>query len=134
MFPKEYCRLGGGQARDEPLRFLGMWGKAVWAGGGGGGAAPGAAGAAAALLGPGPELRLGLLPPAPAPAPPGAVVGLERGEEVDGPPAPPAGLLALSLAESLSERAALLGPSEGWAIFIFLQLGRTRYCRGRGPF
>ena len=59
-------------------------------------------------------------------------LGLGRGEEVEGAPA--AGLLALSLAESLSDCAAQLGPSGGWLIFIFLQLGRTRYFSGRGPF
>lgn len=59
------------------------------------------------------------------------MLGLGSGEEVDGTPA---GLLALSLAESLSERFVLFTPSCGWAIFIFLQLGRTRYFRGSGPF
>ncbi len=60
-----------------------------------------------------------------------SVLGLGSGEEVDGTPA---GLLALSLAESLSERFVLFTPSCGWVIFIFLQLGRTRYFRGSGPF
>lgn len=59
------------------------------------------------------------------------MLGLGSGEEVDGTPA---GLLALSLAESLSERFVLFTPSCGWVIFIFLQLGRTRYFRGSGPF
>lgn len=59
------------------------------------------------------------------------MLGLGSGEEVDGTPA---GLLALSLAESLSERFVLFTPSCGGVIFIFLQLGRTRYFRGSGPF
>lgn len=59
------------------------------------------------------------------------MLGLGSGEEVDGTPA---GLLAFSLAESLSERFVLFTPSCGCAIFIFLQLGRTRYFRGSGPF
>lgn len=59
------------------------------------------------------------------------VLGLGSGEDVDGAPA---GLLAWSLAESLSERLALLKPSCACVIFIFLQLGRTRYFKGSGPF
>lgn len=60
------------------------------------------------------------------------VLGLGRQEEVEG--SPPAGLLALSLPESLSSSPLLLRPSRWWPIFILLQVGRTRYLRGSGPF
>lgn len=62
------------------------------------------------------------------------VPGLGRDEDVDGAPA---GLPALSLAESLSgpDLPALFCPSCcAWLTFIFLQFGRTRYLRGNGPF
>lgn len=60
--------------------------------------------------------------------------GLSRHlEEVDG--AAPAGLLALSLPESLSSSPLWFKPSRGWPpSFILLHVGRTRYFKGRGPF
>lgn len=63
------------------------------------------------------------------------VPGLGSDEDVDVDGAP-AGLPALSLAESLSGPDLLLfWPSCCACVtFIFLQLGRTRYFRGRGPF
>lgn len=64
------------------------------------------------------------------------VPGLGSDEEADVDGAP-AGLPALSLAESLSgpDLWAWFWPSCcAWLTFIFLQLGRTRYFRGRGPF
>lgn len=61
------------------------------------------------------------------------VPGLGSEEDVDGAPT---GLPALSLAESLSgpDRLVLFWPSCAWLTFIFLQLGRTRYFSGKGPF
>lgn len=62
------------------------------------------------------------------------VPGLGSDEDVDGAPA---GLPALSLAESLSgpDLLALFWPSCcSWLTFIFLQLGLTRYFKGSGPF
>lgn len=62
------------------------------------------------------------------------VPGLGSDEDVDGAPA---GLPALSLAESLSgpDLLALFWPSCcAWLTFIFLQLGRTLYLSGNGPF
>lgn len=62
------------------------------------------------------------------------VPGLGSDEDVDGAPV---GLPALSLAESLSgpDLLALFWPScWAWLTFIFLQLGRTRYFSGNGPF
>ncbi len=48
------------------------------------------------------------------------MLGLGSGEEVDGTPA---GLLALSLAESLSERFVLFTPSCGWDYLHFFTAG-----------
>lgn len=94
LFPKEYCRLGG-QDWEEPLTLLETWGKGVCV------ACEDGAGVldpVLAAIGLGLELGLAL------------GLGLGRGEEVEGTPA--AGLLALSLAESLSDRTVLLlGPS-----------------------
>lgn len=62
------------------------------------------------------------------------VPGLGSDDDVDGAPA---GLPALSLAESLSgpDLLVLFWPSCcAWLTFIFLQLGRTRYFSGKGPF
>lgn len=62
------------------------------------------------------------------------VPGLGSDDDVEGAPA---GLPALSLAESLSrpDLLVLFWPSCcAWLTFIFLQLGRTLYFRGRGPF
>lgn len=60
--------------------------------------------------------------------------GLGSEEDVEGAPA---GLPALSLAESLSgpDLLVLFWPSCcAWLTFIFLQLGRTLYFSGKGPF
>ena len=62
------------------------------------------------------------------------VLGLGNDEDVEGTPA---GLLALSLAKSLSgpDRPVLFGASGCVGLsFIFLQLGLTRYFKGNGPF
>lgn len=60
------------------------------------------------------------------------VLGLGKQEEVEG--IPPAGLLALSLPESLSSSPVFGSPSLWWLIFILLQVGRTLYFKGSGPF
>lgn len=62
------------------------------------------------------------------------VTGLGSDDDAEGAPA---GLPALSLAESLStpDRLVLFRPScSAWLTFIFLQLGRTLYFSGSGPF
>lgn len=61
------------------------------------------------------------------------VPGLSMQDDVEG--TPPVGLPAFSLPESLSRSPLLCKPSRCWPlIFILLQVCRTRYCKGRGPF
>lgn len=61
------------------------------------------------------------------------VLGLSTQDDVEG--VPPMGLPAFSLPESLSRSPLLCKPSRCWPpIFILLQVCRTRYFKGRGPF